>query len=167
MKIPIHFTAALLLLQALPLQAEVTITWQPPQNASVPLNRESRIAVEAEGTGTLTYQWYKNDSPIAGATQAQLQLAAFASIESNRYQVKISDADSTVWGDEITLTVFDVAEQLGLSGLTFVFEETPTQYYHRMVPEDGAGVSLKSFPYYYQLEPYIDRPVTLKLLLDE
>ncbi|MCB1124664.1 MAG: hypothetical protein KJT03_24135, partial [Verrucomicrobiae bacterium] len=62
--------------------------------------------------------------------------------------VKISDADSTVWGDEITLTPFNVSEQIGSPDLVFTFEDSPTGQFTNMVSEQGTGIGLQAMALY-------------------
>ncbi len=45
----------------------VAPTVSQPASVTVPLGQTATFSVTATGTGTLTYQWYKNGTPITGA----------------------------------------------------------------------------------------------------
>ena len=136
-------TISFWLVAATLVNATVTITEQPT-DSFVPLAKETRLNVLAEGSGNITYQWYKNGVPISLATNAQLDLQAFSKTQSNNYQVKVTDSDSEVWSEVVKLDAFEVAEQLGSPELTFTFEDSPSDKYTRMIPEDGTGIGLEA-----------------------
>jgi len=83
-----------------------TITTQPaPQTA--PLGQSATFSVVATGgTAPLNYQWSKNGSPIAGATQASYETPLVQLADSgDEFTVVVSDAAWSVNSDPAALTV--------------------------------------------------------------
>jgi hypothetical protein len=60
------FCAAMLVTSVL---SAVTITKQP-EPTNVPLGRETYIEVQADGQDPLLYKWFRDGTPIEGATQS-------------------------------------------------------------------------------------------------
>ncbi|NDC74099.1 hypothetical protein EBZ70_02125 [bacterium] len=67
------------------------ITTQPAAQSLVP-GSSSSMSVVAAGTGTLTYQWYKDGSAIAGATSSTYSIASASVADTGNYTVKVSNA---------------------------------------------------------------------------
>lgn len=62
--------------------------------------------VGASGTGTLTYQWYRNDLPIAGATDARYYTApATTADDGSIYKVVVTDDTGSLTSVTATLGV--------------------------------------------------------------
>jgi hypothetical protein len=66
------------------------ITTQPKSGA-VAKGAKVTLAVKASGSGTLTYQWYKDGKPIAKATSASYAIASFSSAAVGKYAVKVTN----------------------------------------------------------------------------
>jgi hypothetical protein len=82
-----------------------TITTQPA-NQTVNAGKTATFSVVASGTGTLTYQWYKNGTLIAGATFTTYTTPATVSGDSGSlFTVTVTDAGGTATGGPATLTV--------------------------------------------------------------
>jgi hypothetical protein len=77
-----------------------TITTQPVSQA-VASGSNASFSVVATGSG-LTYQWYKNDAAISGATSSTLTLTAVTTLNAGNYSVKVTNAS----GASITATGF-------------------------------------------------------------
>ena len=84
----------------------VLITTQP-QDTTVEEGVPAFFDVVAEGTGTLTYQWYiTTTGAISGATSNALAIGGVSmSKDGNQYYVLVTDDDGTVQSDNATLTV--------------------------------------------------------------
>src|SRR3978361_297700 len=55
---------------------------------------------------SFSYQWYKNGSPISGATSSSYSVASMAAIDAATYQAKVSNsAGSTMSEQEILVAV--------------------------------------------------------------
>ena len=82
-----------------------TITTQP-ENQSVKVGQTAGFSVVAKGTATLTYQWKKNGTVIAGATAASYATPAATTADNNaRFTVVITDSTGNVTSNAAVLTV--------------------------------------------------------------
>jgi hypothetical protein len=62
-----------------------------PQSAEVNVGTPAVFSVEANGTGTLNYQWLKDGNPIAGATAATLAIDPVTLGDGGTYTVTVTD----------------------------------------------------------------------------
>jgi parallel beta-helix repeat protein len=62
---------------------------QQPANVNVGLGSEIRFSVVANGSGTLTYKWFKNGVEIAGATQATYTITRAETSDSGSYMAVV------------------------------------------------------------------------------
>lgn len=67
-----------------------SITTQPA-NAAVPLGNTTRFSVVADGTGPFTYQWFKDNVAISGATSASLSIANVQPSDFGSYAVTVTN----------------------------------------------------------------------------
>jgi len=94
--------------------APITIN-APPTAQDLLEGQAASLSVIANGGGYLRYQWFKNGSALAEATQATLYLgAANPSIEGN-YHVQISNSVGTIRSDTARIRVIDRSVALTLS----------------------------------------------------
>ena len=85
--------------------AALSITTQP-QNQSVKIGQGADFSVVAKGTGTLTYQWKKNGTAIAGATAASYATPAATTADNNaKFTVVVTDSTANVTSNAAVLTV--------------------------------------------------------------
>ncbi len=95
---------ALLTVDALPV---LTIVSQPA-DLTVTEGDDATYSVAATGNGTLAYQWYENDSAIAGATTNSYTVSSTSiGDDGNVYRVDVSDDISTLISDNSTLIVLE------------------------------------------------------------
>jgi hypothetical protein len=80
------------------------ITTQPV-SSSVTAGNSTSFSAVASGSPTLTYQWYKNSSPIAGATGSSYTFTSAATTDAGGYAVIVSNAYGTATSSTVTLTV--------------------------------------------------------------
>jgi hypothetical protein len=66
-----------------------------PQSASVAAGGSVTLTGAATGTGTLTYQWYKNGAAISGATSTSLTLGSVQLSDVASYSLSATDATGT------------------------------------------------------------------------
>lgn len=64
-----------------------------------------RLTVVASGAGTLSYQWLKNGTPIAGATNSTLTLPNVQSADVASYTVTVTNVAGSVTSNAATLTL--------------------------------------------------------------
>ena len=63
-----------------------------------------KLTVNAQGSGDLTYQWFKNSAPIEGETTAVLSIAEPTLDDVGIYMVVVSNAFGSVASDSYSLT---------------------------------------------------------------
>lgn len=72
-----------------------TITTQPI-GSSILVNNPLTLTVSATGSGTLTYQWFKNGSPISGATSSTYTVSSVATSNAGTYYCVVSNTLNSV-----------------------------------------------------------------------
>lgn len=87
--------AATLTIAPLPSITSVNVSPNPPQ-----FGRALRLEVVVGGTGPFTYQWYRGDNPVTGATGAVLNLDA---AEPGTYSVRVTGPGGTTRRDVATV----------------------------------------------------------------
>lgn len=83
-----------------------TITSQPV-STTVGKGNSVSFTVNATGTGTLTYQWFKDGTAISGATSKTFTIAAAADSDEADYYVEVSNSAGPTRSNTVTLTVRD------------------------------------------------------------
>ena len=80
------------------------ITGQP-QSQVVPLGQKATITVGAAGTPPLSYQWYFNGTPLAGATASSYPITAARGVHVGSYSVVVQNSLGWVVSSNATLGV--------------------------------------------------------------
>lgn len=81
---------------------------QQPLAQKVGSGQDVVFSVKAAGEGALSYQWYWNDVPLSGATQAILQRGSVTGDSAGAYRVRISDeSGESLFSQTVTLTVME------------------------------------------------------------
>jgi hypothetical protein len=89
----------------LPIVGEIpTITTQPASQ-TVTAGNAASLSVVATGYGTLTYQWKKDGSDIAGAAAATYTISSAATTSAGSYTVVVTNTAGSVTSATATLTV--------------------------------------------------------------
>lgn len=77
-----------------------------PADTTVPVGAPAAFQVSALGSGTLSYQWRKDGTDLAGKTQTTLTLPAVATTDAGEYDVVVTDpVGHKVTSSPATLTV--------------------------------------------------------------
>ena len=77
-----------------------------PSNQSVSVGQTATFSVSVAGTGPFTYQWFLNNSAIAGATSSSYSKTnAQLSDSGGIYKVQVSNAAGSVFSNTATLNV--------------------------------------------------------------
>jgi pectate disaccharide-lyase len=77
-----------------------------PQDRTVTNGQNATFTVAASGTAPLGYQWYFNGgAPIAGATNASLNLASVSTNEAGSYSVLVTNGAGSILSSNALLTV--------------------------------------------------------------
>ena len=85
--------------------AAPTITTQPTA-VSVAIGQPATFTVAATGTGTLTYQWYRNNSPITGANSTSYSIASVAASDNGAlFSVTVTNSGVSVVSAQVALAV--------------------------------------------------------------
>ncbi len=85
----------------------VTINTQPVSQ-SVNAGQPVTFSVSAAGSASISYQWLKNDSPIAGATNATYTIATTQAGDVGSYAARVSAGGQNVVSTAASLTVVPV-----------------------------------------------------------
>jgi hypothetical protein len=109
------FVLGALALRAVTVQAQPTITTQP-ESHNTSAGSDVSFNVAATGTGTLTYQWYYDSSPLAGKTLTNLTINGLLVGDSGIYFARVGDDGGYTTSSNAVLNV-------GISN-TFTLEPT-------------------------------------------
>ena len=63
------------------------------------------MTVAGSGTGTPTYQWYLNNTPITNATNATYSVVAIAAADAGTYKVDVTTSCGTVTSNDVVVKV--------------------------------------------------------------
>jgi len=107
-------TSATASLTVNPVPVPPAITTQPsPQ--TVIAGAGARFAIVATSPSPLTYQWFKEESPVLGATNAFLDIPTASSAEAGLYTVRLTNAGGVVTSAAVSLTVLPASRLINLS----------------------------------------------------
>lgn len=127
------YSGASYILQSGNLSGTPIIVKQPQDRGAVAMNPAS-FSVEVVGALPLTYQWYKNGSTIANATNATFTVASVETGDIGGYQAVIANSFGSVTSRVAQLTVafLDIhcyagISVLGVPGRTYRIEASPAQ----------------------------------------
>ena len=85
--------------------AAVPLISVAPVGQRATVGASAAFSVEASGSGTLSYAWFKDGALVAGATSARLFIEQVRSADAGSYQVKVSNGDGTVESTTASLVV--------------------------------------------------------------
>lgn len=80
----------------------------PPASRKAARRGTTTFSVKAQGTGRLRYQWFKDGSPVTGATAASLRLTRVDTPSEGAYTVQVTNGLGDKLSDPGTLVVEDV-----------------------------------------------------------
>ena len=81
---------------------------QQPQSATNNAGDAVTLSVNVRGTSPFTYQWYKNGSPVSGATTSSLSFNPIAAADAAAYYVTVGDSLTSVTSSTAQLTVYSI-----------------------------------------------------------
>jgi len=81
-----------------------SITTQP-SSVSVSSGSSATFTVVATGSGTLSYQWYKDSTAISGATSASYTVSSASSSDAGSYYVVVTNSAGSTTSSSATLTI--------------------------------------------------------------
>jgi len=125
-----------------------------PASRTVQAGQPANFSVTAQGTGTPSYQWYRNGEPIVNATASTYSIASTARSDSaTSYTVRVTDMGGSVTSNAATLTVIGGFSN-GVGGLHAEFPgNTPglvgLRYRMRVVENRGGFIIVFGSNRYY------------------
>ena len=99
--------------------------WQQPVPQSVASGGRVTLRAGVTGTSAVSYQWYKDGEPIAGATSATLTLSGFGAADAGRYSFTATNASGTVTSREAIVDLVGAPAVVNLSKPIVANEGTP------------------------------------------
>ena len=95
------------------LQANITIVGKPisaaisPKSPTIKVDSSVTFVVNASGTGTIAYQWYRNDTVISGGIGQAFVIKPASISNSGNYKCMVTDQwGDSAFSDTAILTVF-------------------------------------------------------------
>lgn len=77
----------------------------PPQSVAVDLGGNTTLSVGVFTTTTATYQWFKDGSPISGATSSTYTITGATKADAGNYSVDVSNSNGTASSREARVAV--------------------------------------------------------------
>lgn len=99
--------------------------WQHPLGQSVASGGSVTLRAGVTGTSSITYQWYKDGSILAGETSPTLVLSGFGAAQAGNYSFIASNASGTVGSRAAKIDLLGAPDVLALSAPVFAVEGTP------------------------------------------
>jgi hypothetical protein len=80
------------------------VTTQPEANY-VNIGMPAQFSVAASGSGTISYQWFKDGTPVTGQTSSTYRIPIVATTDMGTYSVRVTDANGSAMSDPAALTI--------------------------------------------------------------
>ena len=102
------------------------ITQQPVSQEDIVAGTDVTFSVEATGAGTLTYQWRKDETPLAdggnisGATTSELTITAVSNADAGAYDCVVTGDCGDVTSEDGVLSILVGLDDISTSGI-FVY----------------------------------------------
>ncbi len=93
-----------------PLMDYAPIIDEAPEGTSVDLGDSVELSVAAFSRTPISYQWYRNNSPLPGATSATLQLPSVAQADLGSYRVRLQNRMGSTMSEPVTLALIPEPE---------------------------------------------------------
>lgn len=106
---------------------------EQPGDQAITIGQDVTLTVKASGMGTLSYQWFKDDQPIAQANSSSLEIRDSTSADLGNYNVTVSNGSQSIRSRTISLT--NTAPSTSLSSISLTWD-IPT------AREDGSPLSM-------------------------
>jgi hypothetical protein len=88
-----------------PAPATAPVFVNHPLSRTVNLGGETEFRASLTGTPPMSYQWYKNGVPLAGATSGVYLILTVTTNDAGSYQLRVSNSAGTAFSNPATLTV--------------------------------------------------------------
>ena len=120
---------------------------QQPVNTTAVIGTPASLSVVATGLN-LSYQWFKNGSPIAGATGPTLNFSPVQLSDAADYTVNVFNGGGTIPSDTAHLTVvstMSISSRLPANGSNGICVDTPFSITFDQVPKIGASGQIRLY----------------------
>lgn len=84
--------------------SDLVITRQP-SNLKLAVGANAWTKVTASSSSTITYQWYKNGSPMSNRTKDALWIGSVTEADTGWYKVAVTSGGKTIFSNEISIVV--------------------------------------------------------------
>ena len=130
------------------LQANITIVGKPisaaisPKSPTIKVDSSVTFVVNASGTGTIAYQWYRNDTVISGGSGQAFVIKPASISNSGNYKCKVTDQwGDSAFSDTAILTVFrpNAKPVLSITNSRLKILTTDTCFIHISVTDPDSG----------------------------
>jgi hypothetical protein len=101
-RIRLHYEVGLTNISNRPMSPEIV---QDPQDPTGYAGRTVKFTVGTDGTAPLAYQWYKGNTPIAGATDDALSFVSSITDNNAQYKVVVTNLYGAITSAPATLTL--------------------------------------------------------------
>lgn len=108
------------------------IASQTGSSVKIHVGETLRLSVTANGPSPLSYQWFRNDSPVVGGTAADLVVNAATGDNAGTYSVRVTGPGASVNGNPVAVEVRALAlaaPQLSGNGLALGWSAIPGRKY--------------------------------------
>ncbi len=108
------------------------IASQTGSSVKIHVGETLRLSVTANGPSPLSYQWFRNDSPVVDGTAADLVVNAASGDNAGTYSVRVSAPGASVNGNPVAVEVRALAlavPQLSGNGLALGWSAIPGRKY--------------------------------------
>jgi len=106
---------------------------QQPSGGTAQSGAAFTFTVAASGSGTLNYQWFRNNLALAGATSATLTLNSASVNDAGTYRVEVSNASGTTVSSDATLGISSTGAAAAF------WDDTETVFSPNRLVHDGNG----------------------------
>ncbi len=120
---------------------------QQPQNTTATVGTAAALSVTATGDN-LSYQWFKDNVLIGGATNATLNFASVQNSDTGNYKVTITNANGSVTSDTVRLTVVSTIAATAfspVSGSAAMCADTPLAITFNQTPRIGTSGAIRIY----------------------
>lgn len=101
-----------------------TITQQPASGTAA-IGRSYQLTVQASGSPTLQYQWYKDGQPIPGATESTYTITNVRDNDAGAYKVRVTNSCGTVESQEARITTASIDDEAYAAGYRLRLDPMP------------------------------------------
>jgi alpha-tubulin suppressor-like RCC1 family protein len=107
-KAGVYYSAVLLK----PTPSEAPAITAQPSSVRLPAGQDATFTVAASGSGSLSYQWWKDGSILAGATSANLTLPSISGSDEGAYFVRVTNSHGSMDSAAVPLSLNKITQSM-------------------------------------------------------